>query len=254
MKLVKKTKNLYFFECNSKKELDTLVTKQVTSDIRDKSHTTLLLTPSHELEKIYKSIICDYKHRLVGFKSACAYITEEFLDLDHPIINLSTRKWMNTHLFDHINIKNKHIHYPTDYGNVEYSQYDRQIWRIGGIDLTLLVMRDDGNLTSDDFLNNSNNLTHAVKLEQNEIDAFAKCYKAPKNKVPKFMVSVGMRSLLNTKRIVIYATGSKCAKGILALSKGVINNKYPCTALINHRDVRIFMDKSASKLLKKDNQ
>ena len=86
MKLVKKTKNLYFFECDSKKELDTLVTKQVTSDIRDKSHTTLLLTPSHELEKIYESIICDYKNRLVGFKSACAYITEEFLDLSFKFL------------------------------------------------------------------------------------------------------------------------------------------------------------------------
>lgn len=254
MKLIKKSKKIYFFECDSMNELYTIISKQITSEIAEKSHTSLLLSPSHELKEIYEYIISDYKKRIVKFNSVCAYITHEFLDLEDLTVDLSTRKWMNANLFDHINIKNKHIHYPTDFSDVEYSQYDRQIWKIGGIDLSLLVMKHNGNLISYDFLNDQNNLTHAVKLEESVIDTFAKWYKMPKDIIPKFIVSVGKHSLLNTKRIIICATGSKCAEGILALSKGVINKKYPCTALINHRDVRIYMDTEASKLLKKNNQ
>ena len=65
MKLIKKSKKLYFFECDSMNELHTIISRQITSEIKEKGHTSLLLSPSHELKEIYEYIISDYKKRIV---------------------------------------------------------------------------------------------------------------------------------------------------------------------------------------------
>jgi 6-phosphogluconolactonase/glucosamine-6-phosphate isomerase/deaminase len=92
MKFVKKTKNLYFFRCDSIPELDELVAKQVIGEIKEKSHTSLLLSPRKDLDKLYETIVNDYRNRLINCKHVCVYVTDEFLDLNHSTAYLSRHR------------------------------------------------------------------------------------------------------------------------------------------------------------------
>lgn len=72
---------------------------------------------------------------------------------------------------------------------------------------------------------------------------------ASANEVPKQAVSMGIKSILNAKKIILIANGSNKAQAIKQLVEGEINNLWPCTALQMHQDVTVVVDKTATGLL-----
>lgn len=72
---------------------------------------------------------------------------------------------MNGWIFNYINIKEKHIHFPCDFGIIEVYRYDRNLWRVGHIDLLLLSLGHNEVIKRNDFAREDyNDLTHLVRL------------------------------------------------------------------------------------------
>jgi glucosamine-6-phosphate deaminase len=56
---------------------------------------------------------------------------------------------------------------------------------------------------------------------------------------------MGIGSILNAKKIIVIAYGEKKRKAIWNLLKGQKNSEWPITALLEHHDVTIIVDRQA---------
>ncbi len=64
-------------------------------------------------------------------------------------------------------------------------------------------------------------------------------------------ISMGIKSIMNAKKIILIAYEKNKSNAIKELIEGKIDNNIPCTILQKHPDVSIIIDKEAASLLKK---
>lgn len=251
MKLIKKIKNVYLFLCNSIKELDECIVQQFIEEMQLSNHTTLGLTASNDVSNIYTRLIDESKTKNINFKKVCSYNLEEFVEFKKDKNCFTYHNWMDKHFFNFINIKKKHIHFPSDFGLIEICRYDRQMWKVGGVDLLLLSLNHNEDIRKNDLAKEDyNDLTHIVKLTKEMKNVIINEYSINKEiDVADYLITIGIRTILNAKRIIICAKGKECAKKIKYLAKGIFDKKIPITSLLTHRDVRIYMDKDAAELI-----
>lgn len=254
MKLVEKIKKVCFYLCDSEEELDECITQQFIEEIQANAHTTLGLTACDDLSNVYARLIKERKKKKINFKKVYTYNIEEFIELNDAKSYYTYRKWMDKHFFNHVNIKEKHIHFPNDFGLIEICRYDRQMWRVGHIDLLLLSLGHNEVIQKNDFAREDyNDLTHLVKLTSEMKNEIIKEIHLDENvEISDCLITIGTRAVLNSKRIIIHAKGKKCAKQIKSLVSGPLDKKFSIASLLTHRDVRIYMDKDAAELILND--
>ena len=256
MKLLKKIKNVYFYLCNSENELDECIAQQIIEEIQTNDHTNLGLTACDELSNVYAKLIKERKNKKIKFKKVCTYNTEEFIELNKTKSYYTYRKWMDKHFFNYVDIKEKHIHFPNDFGLIETCRYDRQMWKVGHMDLLLLSLGHNSvikeiDLAREDY--SDLDLTHLVKLTDEMKNEIIKEQHLDKEvEIADCLITIGVRTALNSKHIIISAKGNKCAQKIKSLASGVSNVKFSISKLLTHRDLRIYMDKDAAKLILND--
>ena len=144
----------------------------------------------------YQELIRLHQTGVLDFSSAITFNLDEYchLPIAHPC---SYHHFMNTELFNHVNIAPDNAHVPD--GNAmdlaaECSRYDRAIARAGGIDLQLLGIGRNGHIgfnePSDQFVYGC----HVVKLTQSTIEANRRFFDTEAD-VPREAVSLGVGSI-----------------------------------------------------------
>ncbi|MFU0252247.1 glucosamine-6-phosphate deaminase [Spiroplasma sp. Moj] len=200
-------------------------------------------------ETTYQYIIEDYKKNKTDWSKVTTFNLDEYIGLEpnHP---QSYRYFMNEKLFNHLNINKKHIYVPLGTGNyIAYAkEYDNLIAKSGGIDLQLLGLGTNGHVGFNEPPADFNSLTGVVDLVPSTIEANARFFTSPGD-VPHQAVSMGIKSILNAKKIILIANGTNKAHAVKQLVEGEISNLWPCTALQMHQDVTVVVDKAAAGLL-----
>ena len=67
--------------------------------------------------------------------------------------------------------------------------------------------------------------------------------------MPRYAITMGIGSIMRSKKILLIATGEKKAKAIKAMVSGEITPQIPCSILNEHKDVIIMLDKAAASLI-----
>lgn len=153
----------------------------------------------------------------------------------------SYRYFMNKHLFDNVNIDKVNTHVPNGLAQDaerEGAKYDELIELLGGIDLQLLGIGHNGHIgfnePSDFFVSG----THCAKLTQETINANVRFFD-DLSQVPKTAVTMGMRSIMNARKILLVANGDKKKDIIQKAINGPVTPKVPASILQLHPDVTI---------------
>lgn len=178
---------------------------------------------------------------------------DEYVGLDGSS-DQSYRYFMNRHLFDHVNIDKANTNVPNgkapDMG-AEAERYEALIRSLGGVDMQLLGIGNNGHIGFNEPSDAFDRCTHEVKLTESTIQANARFF-ASMDEVPKTAISMGIGTILQAKKIVLVANGSPKADIIYETCFGPITPKVPASALQLHPDVSIFVDEAAyAAVLKK---
>ena len=67
--------------------------------------------------------------------------------------------------------------------------------------------------------------------------------------MPRYAMTMGIGSIMRSKKILLIATGESKAKAIKAMVSGEITPQIPCSILNEHNDVVVMLDKAAASLL-----
>ena len=123
---------------------------------------------------------------------------------------------MHKHLFDHVNIKPENIHIPNGMPKdleEECKHYDELIVEKGGIDLQVLGIGQNAHIGFNEPDIKFEATTHKVKLDEETIKANSRFFDNEED-VPKYAISMGIKTIMLAKKIILLASGKNKAEAI----------------------------------------
>ncbi|WP_040209965.1 glucosamine-6-phosphate deaminase [Clostridium polynesiense] len=220
--------------------------------IKEKNNAVLGLATGSTPEGLYSELIKKYKNGELDFSNITTINLDEYVGLkgDHP---QSYRYFMNDKLFNHININKANTYVPNGLAeNIEEEcrNYDKRIEKLGGIDIQLLGIGNNGHIAFNEPEEELSASTHLTGLTQSTIEANSRFFDSMEE-VPKTALTMGIGTILRSKKILLVASGESKAEVVAKMVSGKITTKVPATMLQLHSDVTLIIDEAAAKLINK---
>jgi glucosamine-6-phosphate deaminase len=216
-----------------------------------KSNSVLGLATGSTPIGTYQELVRMHHEGIIDFEEIVTFNLDEYYGL--PRTNeQSYYHFMNEHLFCHININNKNVHIPhgmTRDIEGECRRYEEEIKKAGGIDFQLLGIGRNGHIGFNEPDVKFEAVTHLVTLDQDTIEANARFFDDPQD-VPHKAISMGIKTIMHSKKIILLASGSEKAKTIHAMIHGNITPELPASILQLHPDATVILDEAAAELLR----
>ncbi len=195
----------------------------------------------------YKQLISWYKKGDLSFSQVKSVNLDEYVGLaqDH---DQSYRYFMKTNFFDHINIKPENTYLPdgmADDIEKECERYNNVISSLGGIDIQLLGMGHNGHVGFNEPGVAFELGTHQVHLAQSTIEANARFFDNDVSKVPNSAITMGIRNIMHSKKVLVTVSGESKADIVLNAFKGPVMPEVPASILQLHPDVTLVGDRDA---------
>ena len=231
-------------------EISRLIAEEFVKQVNTKPNSVLGLATGTSPLQVYANLIKANKEGRVSFKNVSTFNLDEYIGLEGTH-NQSYRYFMNENLFNHIDINIDNTHVLKGVGDyLAYAnQYDELIRQAGGIDLQILGIGSDGHIAFNEPGTPFDSLTHVAELAQSTIVDNSRLFNDI-SEVPTKAVTMGLKSIMNARKIVLIATGKNKAQAIYNLLKGPKTEEVPCSILQDHKDCTIYVDEAAYSLVK----
>lgn len=198
----------------------------------------------------YKELIAKFEAGELDFGDVTSINLDEYKGLS-PENDQSYRYFMNHNLFDYVNINPERTFVPNGLeadAEKACEEYNEIIHSVGGIDLQLLGLGHNGHIGFNEPADVFEKDTHCVDLTQSTIDANARFFASMED-VPKQAYTMGIRTIMQAKKIVVVVSGKDKAKIVKEAFFGPVTPKIPASVLQLHPDVVLIGDEEALSLI-----
>ena len=201
----------------------------------------------------YRVLADWYKKGDIDFSGVRTVNLDEYCGI-RPEHQQSYRYFMNQNFFRHINIDLKNTYIPDglaeDYEE-ECIRYEKLVSSVGGTDLQLLGLGHDGHIGFNEPGESFVPMTHKAILSRSTIEANARFFESA-DKVPKFAVTMGIRTIMKAPRIVLVVSGEDKAEILFRTVNGPITPSVPASVLQLHTDTVVVADEAALRLFPRE--
>lgn len=202
---------------------------------------------------LYRELVRLHREGRADFSRAMTFNVDEFLGLAGSDPR-SYRAFMQRHLFDHVNLPPRRIHFLDGTArdvHRECVRYERAIDRAGGIDLQILGLGANGHIGFNEPARALVAQTHVTALRPATRHANAALFEERLRDVPHQALSMGMATILHATRIVLMATGLSKARCVARMIEGPLTPRVPASFLQLHRNAEVWLDRAAASRLKR---
>ena len=238
------------------KEASKIVAKEISDLIirkqKQNKNCVLGLATGSSPISVYQELVRLHREEGLSFKNVITFNLDEYYPMDKNDVN-SYHHFMGIHLFNHIDIDMKNIHIPDgiikkDKINEYCVNYEKQIVDFGGIDFQLLGIGRTGHIGFNEPGSNYSSLTRLVHLDYMTRNDARKSFYGIEN-VPTTAITMGIRTIRKSKRIVLMAWGNNKSAVVQKAIEGEIDSNIPSSFLQKHNNVTFVLDESASEHL-----
>ena len=232
--------------CKSYEEMSKAGAEIVAAQIKSNPETVLGLATGSTPEGMYAKLAEMCKNGEISFKGVKSANLDEY----YPIVpenDQSYRYFMNKNLFDKVDIDKNNTNVPDGTApdpDAEGKRYDAMIESLGGIDLQVLGIGRNGHIGFNEPDTKLITGTHVTDLTPDTIDANARFF-ASEAEVPKQALTMGIGTILKSKKIIIMANGANKNAAVKKMLEGVIDTMCPATLLNLHADVTLICTEDA---------
>lgn len=193
---------------------------------------------------IYQLLVNWYQKSDLDFSQVRTINLDEYCGVpsDNP---QSYRYFMNANLFSKVNIPMENTHLPNGMAEdmaAECRRYDELISGLGGIDLQLLGIGHNGHIGFNEPADEFSKHTSLIRLSDDTIQANSRFFKDAAE-VPRSAITMGMRSIMYSKKILLVANGKEKEEILHAAMNGPITPKIPASILQLHPDTTVLFSK-----------
>lgn len=182
----------------------------------------------------------------LDFSDKIAINLDEYIGLsaEHP---QSYSTFMNEHLFESKPFKETFIPDGMEAEEVEIKRYN-DILDQYPIDAQILGIGTNAHIGFNEPGTSFDTKTHKVALTEATIEANKHNFES-EDEVPRFAYSMGIRSIMAAKKIILIAYGEKKAAAVARTINGPITEEVPSSILQRHPDVVLILDHAAASQL-----
>ncbi|WP_108870082.1 glucosamine-6-phosphate deaminase [Aquimarina aquimarini] len=202
--------------------------------------------------KVYEELVSLHRSGELSFSNVVTFNLDEYhpMDASHQ---QSYYHFMHQHLFDHVDINPENINIPD--GTVPLQEmdqycidYEMKIKKYGGLDFQLLGIGRTGHIGFNEPGSHPNSGTRIITLDHVTRTDAASDFNGLEH-VPKKAVTMGISTILKSKRVLLLAWGHKKASVVKQTVEGEITSNIPASFLQQHKNTTIILDDEAASEL-----
>lgn len=228
----------------------------ISEIVREKPSCTLGLATGSTPLGVYKELIRMYKEEGLDFSKVTTFNLDEYIGLA-PSHQQSYHYFMHDNLFKHINLDERFIHIPSSMVDVsdinrihKYCDwYEEQTRKAGGMDLQLLGIGANGHIGFNEPGSSLGARTRIKTLTQKTREDNARFFNNDIDQVPKYAITMGVGTILESRIVLLLASGKQKAEAIKRTAEGPITAMVPASIVQMHRKAILIVDEEAGSLL-----
>ena len=203
--------------------------------IQKKSNSKISLSSGVLPKSIFKYLIDKFQDKEISFENTTIFSLDDYCGLNSDS-KKSNSYYIKDNLLDHIDIKQKNIYLINGDGDSCKENADKynKLLEENEIDLQLLTLENDFNLGFNEAGTSFDSKTHVMELSSHKKEQIAELFDFESNNIPTYGITQGINNILNSKSILVVASGKEKAEGIKKLIKGGADIEVPISALKNH--------------------
>ena len=201
---------------------------------------------------VYQQLVRMHQEEGLSFKNVVTFNLDEYYPMQPEELQSYVR-FMNEHLFDHIDIPKDQINIPD--GTIpkqeimEYcARYETKIELHGGIDIQILGIGRTGHIGFNEPGSSKTSSTRLITLDRITRSDAASDFFGEEN-VPRRAITMGVGSILSANEILIIAYGEHKAEIVAEAVEGEISPSVSASFLQKHPRSKFVMDSSAAQQL-----
>jgi len=201
---------------------------------------------------VYAELVRLHREEKLSFANVVTFNLDEYYPLpeDHP---QSYHRYMRAHLFDHVDVPAANIHIPggtVGAGEIEAHcrAYEDQIRAAGGLDFQLLGIGRTGHIGFNEPGSPRRSPTRLIALDPLTRRDAAGDFGGEEH-TPRYALTMGVRTILEARRVVLLAWGEHKAAIIRAAVEGEATSQVTASFLQEHDDAVFVLDEAAASAL-----
>jgi glucosamine-6-phosphate deaminase len=237
---------------SNSEELGREAARVVANAVRRNPALRLGLATGGTMLGMYQELVRLHRDEKLDFSRVVTFNLDEYLGLssNHP---QSFHHFMRQSFFAHVNVDPSNIQIPDGDIKGNYQQYcasyEEGIRNAGGIDLQVLGIGRNGHIGFNEPTSSLGSRTRLKVLSEETIHDNRKFFSS-EVEIPQCAITMGIGTILESKRILLLASGSPKAAAIAKAIEGPLTASVTASALQLHSDVTFIVDREAGAELK----
>ena len=236
------------FIYSSREAVGSAVARHVAKIISQRPRVVLGLPTGSSPIGIYKEIVRMYRAGDIDFAGVTAFNLDEYYPMQ-PDAPQSYHRFMREHLFDHVNCTAFHVPdgKPRSGERIvqDCSAYEELIGETGGIDFQILGIGRNGHIGFNEPGSRRDSVTRLLTLDPMTRTDAAQDFGGLQN-VPQQAISMGIGTVMQSREIILVASGPAKASVIRQAFLGPISSDVPATFLREHPNTQFWLDEAAA--------
>ena len=229
-----------------------LTARLIAARLRSKPDLVLGLATGRTMERVYNRLADTHRNEGLDFSWCRTFNLDEYIGIP-PEDEHSYRYYMNHHLFSRINIDLANTHLPEGMAADLHTgavRYEHLIREAGGIDLQLLGIGEAGHIGFNEPLSALRSRTREKALTPVTRQQNAGMFGGDPDKVPKRALTMGVGTILDSRELLLLATGEAKASILAKAVEGPITAMISASAIQLHPNCKVIVDEQAARELK----
>lgn len=235
--------------CKNTEELANEALKVMLDVIKSKESPIIGLATGSSPIGLYNAMIRDHKENGTSYKNVKSVNLDEYVGLGIES-DQSYVYFMNDNLFKNIDIDKKNTNLPNGKAvnmNAECERYTALLDSMPQ-DIQLLGIGGNGHIGFNEPGTPFDSTTHIVELQERTRLDNARFFSSL-DEVPTHAITMGIKNIMNAKKILVVANGKGKADAVYSMVKGEITESCPASVLQKHSDVIVIVDEDAASKL-----
>ena len=232
------------------------VAKRIADLIRDKKErgeqAILGLATGATPVRVYAELVRMHREEGLSFQNVVTFNLDEYYPMQ-PDSEQSYVTFMNTYLFDHVDIERANVHIPNGTLAMEDIHdyclaYEQKITALGGLDLQILGIGRTGHIGFNEPGSAPNSGTRLVTLDDLTRRDASRDFGGKEN-VPTKAITMGIGTIFKAREIILMAWNQKKAEIVKKAVEGELSSEVPATYLQLSDNVEFVLDEDAASML-----
>ena len=221
----------------------------VASKLREEPRPVFMIPTGTTPLGMYRRLVGMHEEDGLSFARATFFNLDEYLGLspDHPA---SYHVYMQENFHGRVDVDPGRVHVPDGFApdpEAECVRYEREIRAAGGVGLCVLGIGRNGHVGFNEPGAPFDSRTRVVRLAETTRRVNAADFEG--ERAPERAISVGMRTISDSREVLLLASGANKARAVGAAVGGEVSEEVPASALRRHPNAAVLLDREAASAL-----